>query len=208
MAREISAAKQRENNVPSEIAGVKPDIRFAKALVNVVQDRAWIKNNPDFPVYYMYRGIKEKDGLRYDITIMPANMLGEELAKTQGHHHLGEFGEVYTILAGSAIFLMQKTENGKLIDVYAIKAKAGDTAVIPSGYAHITINPSAKTALKMANWISNDCRSDYGLIERNQGACYYFTKTGWIKNSKYGIVLSLRFEKPLKTVPRNLSFLK
>jgi len=41
-----------------------------------------------------------------------------------------------------------------------------------------------------------------------KGAGYFYTKSGWIKNKNYGKVLQLRFERPLKSKPKNLDFLK
>ncbi len=188
-------------------AKIKPAIRRLKDLKQVIYDKNWLNKARDFPVYYMYRGVKEENGLRYDITVIPPKMLGEEFTKTQGHHHRGKYGELYTILQGEAIYLMQRFENKKITDVFVVRAKKGESVVIPSGYAHITINPTRKV-LKMANWISEKCQSVYGLIGKKRGACYFYTKKGWIKNKNYGNVPSLRFKKPLKTVPKDLSFLK
>jgi len=196
----------------------KPDIRYLNDMKEVLYDRKWAKTAPNFELYYMYRGIKKKNDLRYDITIIPTRMLGQEFVKTKGHEHLGKFGEVYIVLEGQAIFLMQKTldqnkfgaeqgEGGEIQDVYAIKAKKGEVAVIPPYYGHITINPGKKD-LKLANWVSENCKNNYKLIEKMQGACYYYTKKGWIKNKNYKKVPKLRFEKPLKLIPKDLSFLK
>ena len=89
-----------------------------------------------------------------------------------------------------------------------MQVKKGDVVVIPSDYGHITINPSETENLKMANWVASECKSDYALFEKNHGACYYYTKEGWIKNEHYKNVPPLRFEEPLKEVPKNLEFLK
>lgn len=185
----------------------KPDIRYLNDMRDVIYDKEWLKDAPNLELYYMYRGLKEKDGLRYDITVIPAKMLGQEFVKTKGHEHLGKYGELYIVLEGEAIYLMQKRKEREIEDVYAIKAKKGNVAIIPPGYGHVTINPSEED-LKMANWISKNCQSDYQLFEKMQGACYYYTKEGWIKNKNYKEVPQLRFEKPLRSIPENLDFLK
>jgi len=151
--------------------------------------------------------VKEKDNLRYDITTIPAQMLGKEFTKTKGHEHIGKYGEVYIVLEGQAIYLMQKRNRNIIEDVFAIKAKKGDVAIIPPDYGHVTINPSNKD-LKMANWLDKDCKSDYYPIQKFQGACYFYTTDGWIKNKNYKQVPELRFEKPKKSIPENLDFLK
>ena len=211
------------------ISKVKPDIRYLNDMGKVLYDKKWLKSQKEnFELYYMYRGIKEKDGLRYDITIIPGKILGKEFVKTKGHKHIGNFRELYIILEGRAIYLMQKYENGKIEDVYKVLAKKGDIILIPSNYGHVTINPSRKT-LKMANWISKKCKSCYDLFEKKQGACYLaiarksapyrlaLSKKGgtgaepkieWIKNKNYKNIPKLRIEKSLRKLPRNLDFLK
>lgn len=187
----------------------KPKARYFSEMKKTVLDKKWAKNISDFPVYYMYRGIKEKNGLRYDITLIPPKMLGKEFTKTKGHEHLGKYKEIYLVLKGEAIYLLQKRKkNGSVKDVYALRAKKGEAAIIPSFYGHVTINPSPEKELKMANWISKNCQSDYGFFEKMEGACYFYTKNGWLKNKKYKKVPKLKFKKPLKKVPKDLTFLK
>ena len=200
------------------LKGKKPDIRFLKEMKKVLYDRKWAKNAPNLELYYMYRGLKKKDGLRYDITIIPSRMLGKEFVKTKGHEHLGKFGEIYIVFGGEAIYLMQKREKDGIKDVYIVQAKKGDVVVIRPGYGHVTINPSRKT-LKMANWIAENCKSSYKIFEKKQGACYFAVaqklkveneklKIKWMKNGNYRNTPKLRFEKPKKKIPKNLDFLK
>jgi len=192
------------------IKKVNPDIRRLKDMKEVVYDEQWLKNtDPELPIYYMYRGVDEKDDLRYDITILPSLMLGQEFTKTLGHYHKN-LGEIYVVLEGEAFYLMQKREKGeegKISDAYFIQGKKGDVIVIPARYAHFTINYSSQD-LKMANWSFKDRSFDYEPVKRKKGACYYYTKSGWIKNKNYQVIPPLREEKPLKSIPDNLDFLK
>ncbi len=193
-----------------EIKSQKPDIRFLNDMKNVLYDKNWAKNAANLELYYMRRGVKGKDNLRYDITVIPPQALGKEFVKTKGHRHQNH-KELYTVLGGEAIFLLQKTKNDKIEDVYKVKTKKGESVIIPPLYDHITINPSKKK-LKLGNWISEGCKSDYKFIEKKQGACYFAvaqkSKIKWVKNKNYKIVPKLRFEKPLKTMPKNLDFLR
>lgn len=190
-----------------KIGGKGPDIRYLHDMKRVLYDQRWVKTAPNLELYYMYRGLKEKNKARYDITIIPPKMLGKEFVKTKGHYHIGSYGEIYIVLKGEAIYLMQKEKKGKIENVYHVKAKKGDYIVIPPDYAHVTINPSKKE-LKMANWISKKCKSDYKPIEKKGGACYFYTKSGWIKNKNYKIVPKLGSKRPRKSMPKNLDFLK
>jgi len=88
---------------------VKPDIRHIKDLESVLYDKEWFqRENPDFGAYYMYRDIKRENGLRYDETVIPFRMFGEEFPKTKGHYHPKQYGEIYTVLEGKALYLLQK----------------------------------------------------------------------------------------------------
>ncbi len=167
-----------------------PDIRKLNDMKEVLYDQEWAKNAPNLELYFMYRGIEYKDGLRYDITEIPFQMLGQEFTKTKGHKHPGKFSELYQVLEGQAIFLMQKIDNGKVVDVYAIKAKKDDKVFIPAHYGHVTINPGPED-LKMSNWVADGFE--------NQG------KLEWIKNEKYGELPELRFEEPNQSIPKNLT---
>lgn len=191
-----------------DLIKLTPNIRKLSDMKEVIADQTWAANALDVDLYYMYRGVAQENGLRYDITVIPARMLGNEFSKTKGHVHIGNYQEVYTVLEGQAIYLMQKTEHENVQDVYAVKCDKGDTIIIPSGYGHMTINPSSTQELKMANWISPDCKSDYSLFEKLQGACYYYTTEGWINNKHYKNTPPLRSEEPIKEIPKDLNFLR
>ncbi|MEK9134994.1 MAG: glucose-6-phosphate isomerase family protein [Patescibacteria group bacterium] len=182
------------------------EIRYLDGIKEVLYDKKWAGSAGNPELYYMHRGIKEKKGLRYDITIIPPQMLGKEFTKTLGHEHSDNFGEIYTVLSGKAVYLIQKVKKNKVEDVYIVKAKKGESAIIPSGYGHITINASEKI-LKESNWLAKNCKNIYDVFLKNHGACYYYTDKGWIKNKNYKSVPKLRFKKPLKSIPKNLDFL-
>jgi len=183
-----------------------PQIRYLNDLKMVLYDKRWLKTTKNFPVYYIYRGIKKRGSLRYDITEIPSRMLGKEFVKTKGHYHLGNYSELFKILSGEGIFLLQKEKNSKIIeDVYYIKAKKGNYILIPPGYAHTVIN-SFQKILKIANWISEKCQSNYQKIEKKEGFCYFYTKLGWIKNKNYKIIPKLKVKKPLKNFPKKFKF--
>lgn len=186
---------------------IKPEIRFLNEVKKVLSDQKWAKTAKNFGVYFIYRGIKKKDGLRCDLIIIPSRMLGEEFPKTVGHEHLGNLPEIYQVLQGRAIFLIQKSRNQKVEDVYAVLSKKGEVVIIPKKYGHLTINPG-KEKLKVINFISEKCQNIYDLFIKKRGACYYYIKKGWIKNKNYLKIPKLAFKKPLKKMPKNLDFLK
>lgn len=190
-----------------DLKNLKPDIRYLDELRGLLYDKEWGKTAPNFELYYMYRALKVKDGLRHDITIVPPKMLGKEFVKTKGHHHAGFYGELYIVLEGEAFYLFQKGDENKIEDVCVVRAIKGDSVIVPAGYGHVTINPSDKE-LKMANWVKKEDKGNFSLFEKMRGACYYYTKEGWIKNENYKFIPPLREEQPLKSIPQNLDFLK
>ena len=179
-----------------EFGGKKrePDIRWLYDLRDVICDQNWLAKAKNTELYYMYRDLflsradgekLREQGVRYDITIIPPGMLGCEYVKTFGHYHplVGEgvtFPEIYEILEGEALYLLQKLD---LSDVVAVNASAGDKVLVPPGYGHVTINRSNKI-LKMANFVARDFSSLYGPIKERAGGAYFFTSSGWIKNKR------------------------
>jgi len=180
----------------------KPEIRYLYELKDVLYDQKWLEKAKNFELYYIYRGIKEKNDLRYDITIIPPKMLGQEFVKTKGHEHFGNYQELYQVLKGEALFLLQKREGNLIKDVYAVKAKEKEGVIISPDYSHLIINPSKKI-LKVGNWIAKKSKNDYSFFKKRQGAGYYLTKEGWLKNKNYKKIPKLRFEKSLKSLFKN-----
>jgi len=171
-----------------------PDIRTAEDLRDVLL-------HPDCgvtgPVYFMYRNVAQsaKDSawlasqnLRFDITVIPPCDLCGEYVKTKGHYHPDDpsgtgYPEIYEVLAGEAHYLIQTRDCS---DVVMVSARAGDIVVVPSGYGHVTINPSKKTVLEMANIVSSRFSSNYQGYESQHGAAYYELDTGeFVKNPAY-----------------------
>ena len=205
--------------VEIEIKGrvFKPAVRWAKDLLPVLAYPDKLTSN--FPAYYMYRDVfySKKDyelilehRLRYDLTVIPPNKVGKEYIKTFGHYHpVAEnelsYPEIYEVIEGECIFLLQKLEKGRIVDVVAVESKKGDKVVIPPNYGHVTINPSNKE-LKMANWVCRDFSSIYEPYKLNRGGCYYYTEDGWIKNEKYGEIPDIRFVKA--KLPKNIGIKK
>ena len=196
-----------QNKKSMAIKQIKPQIRYLNEMKSVLYDQKWAKTAPNLEVYYMYRGVKEKNGLRYDITVIPPRILGKEFIRTKGNRNSKNFQELYIVLKGKAIFLMQKAK-GKIIEnIVAVEAKKGECVIFPPKYAAIIINPFKKE-LKIANWISAKNKNIYEELEKMKGAGYFYTKRGWIKNKNYAKIPKLRIEKSLKSKPKNLDFLK
>lgn len=190
--------------------GVKPGVRRLFDMKDVIYDRKWLSNAENSELYYMYRelSLSKKDaaamkehGLRYDITVIPPRMLGNEFVKTAGHYHplvpgtRITFPEIYEVLGGEATYILQKPDNEGINDVILVKADAGDKVIIPPGYGHLTINTSNKV-LKMANWVARDFESIYQPIKEKGGGAYFILDKGMVKNPRYEHVPEIKHGRP------------
>jgi glucose-6-phosphate isomerase len=198
---------------------VEPDVRKLSDMRDVVQDMDWLKSAPDTDLYYMYRDLAMSRNdrsamldhhLRFDITVIPPGRLGAEYVKTAGHYHpcvpgtCVTYPEVYEVLSGKAHYLLQKCEGGKITDVVMIEAVAGDHAIIPPGYGHVTINPSNKE-LKMSNWVSRDFASEYEPYKKCGGAAYFELAGGrLIRNGRCNHIPDVRYLKPTNVTKAGL----
>ncbi len=188
-----------------------PDVRMLYDMAEVIHDQQWLNSQENVELYYMYRDLSRNasdheeivsNRLRYDITIIPPAMLGDEYVKTAGHYHPPvpghhvSYAELYQVLEGEATYLLQKAEDNRVVDVIVCEAKEGDLVLVPPDYGHITINASDKT-LKMANWVCRDFSSIYEPIKKLFGGAYYLLREGFVKNPDYPEVPEIRYIKAM-----------
>ena len=145
------------------------------------------KSGPDGIVYYMYRDVYTHENLRYDVTVVPPRMFGEEFVKTYGHYHPEareglSYPEIYQILNGEAVFIMQKPRRDDSLDCIITRCKKGDVVFVPPNYGHVMVNPAANSTLASANIVSSSFSSLYEEYRENHGAAYYYTKEGLVQN--------------------------
>ncbi len=143
---------------------------------------------PD-PVYWVFSGIETVpwDNMtvfapgRYTSTSLSTNG-GGEYPKTFGHYHPEDSkDEVYTVIHGDGIFVMQKKffdENGqwvenKVSEVVLIFAKHGDEVVIKPEWGHSWSNVGDDPLITSDNWIWGHTPADYEVIGKMHGMAYY-----------------------------------
>lgn len=178
---------------------LKLDIRKLSEMKDVCYDKSAAAKSKDKSLYYMYRDVArtskmQEESLRYDVTIIPPNMIGEEFVKTAGHYHPDEsphvsYPELYEVLYGEAHILIEEIDkNNEVKKNYLIIAKKGDKVLIPPNFGHITINTTDKPLI-MANLVEAKFKSNYEPIKRRHGASYYIIERGCspviVKNHNY-----------------------
>ncbi len=168
------------------IAQIEPGVRLLKEMRPVLMDPNAQSDREE--MYYMYRDVCFSDheamlkqyGLRYDLTVIPPAMIGQEYTKTEGHYHPTKegtpfaFPELYEVIYGEALFLIQKMDSDfkHLVNVMSFVAKTGDKVIYPPNYGHIIVN-TGKDVLVTANWVANDFKSLYKPIIDAHGMAYY-----------------------------------
>lgn len=165
--------------------------QMSKVLMGKIEDTA------AEDAYYMYRSVYVRDDIRFDITVIPPATIKGEYTKTFGHYHPGSedgpsYPEVYQVLRGSAVFIMQKKNRNGSMDAIVVKANEGEIVLLPPGYGHVSVNSGEKT-LVLANLVYDRFESLYNEFEENRGAAYYYLKGGeLVQNTNYIVQKSER----------------
>lgn len=155
-----------------------PKLRFKMEVsVRILEKMREVTLDPDAlgpeNVYWMFRGIGFEENLRIDLTVLVSGFLGREYTKTYGHYHKEDEKEIYKVLLGEAIFVLQdRTTSGEIDEVRLIRAKEGTVVEIPVGFAHATINIGPQAVL-LLNWQSPSVENDYEPIKEKRGFAYY-----------------------------------
>ncbi|MFQ5405714.1 MAG: glucose-6-phosphate isomerase family protein [Candidatus Micrarchaeia archaeon] len=181
---------------------LQPATRTVEEMCEVMHDQVFCATaKRETETYHMYRAVIRdqdqelfsKNALRYDVTIIFPEKLGSECNKTAGHYHEiassgKSFPELYQVLQGQAHYLLQKRAGGKtdeLEDIVMVKAKAGESVLVPPDYGHVTINPSKTDDLIMANLVEKNFKSDYAPIKEMHGAAYFELSDNAMKPNEY-----------------------
>lgn len=183
----------------------KARLRRLKDIARVLYDQQWYQQaNQEKILYWMWRGLEKPPGLSYDILQFSDSSLGQELLKTAGHGHslVPEtdltYPELYQVLEGEVIYLLQKKKEGRITRVLAIPCRKNDFCLVPPNFEHVTINLAGNKTF-MANWVAQANVSDYSPIEEKGGAAYFGLSgqpINWVKNDRYGQVPAIEFKKP------------
>lgn len=177
---------------------LSPDVRTVKQMRPVLLDANGL--NDAQATYFMYReAARESDkrlyaskSLRYDVTVVPSMMLGSEYNKTLGHYHPDSvrpplsYPELYEVLHGTVHYLLQKRKPGSLeIDrCFLVECQAGEKAIMPPGYGHITVN-KGKEVVVMDNIVERTFQSVYEPYVARKGGAYYIAVNGEEKNPNF-----------------------
>lgn len=180
-----------------------------------MRDLLWDKDAPDDePLYDFFVGVSHKEhtrrmaesGLRYDVIVVQPGTLGGEFKKTSGHRHKAssqgvEYPEIYEVLYGTAMFVLQKSRDGVVEDAAVVRTEAGRKIIVPPGYAHATVNVG-DTPLVFSDLVYSGCENEYGEIQQRHGMAYYLFERNntvrFMRNPAYEQAAPLRALEPVE----------
>ena len=186
--------------------------RIVREMRDVLLDQPSISDSTT--LYVMYDGVSKKNGspsgssvrLRYDLTLIFPGQLGREFIKTAGHYHslshdnIHSYPELYEVLYGTLHFILQKRGGGneRIEDAVLVSSERGEKIIVPPDYGHVAVNPG-NDPLVLANWIADECTSDYKTILEYGGGVYFEKKSNGsyrlMKNRNYKNIPTLRMIK-------------
>lgn len=166
-------------------------VRKVAEMKDVLFNRDFIQDrNRNDVLYRMYRGagvdknatVFAAHSIRYDVTVIESYDLGGEFNKTLGHYHpVAESGlaypEIYEIIQGEAVYLLQKKNENGSFDLELVHAKAGDKVIMPPNYGHFSIN-IGKIPLVEANLVNSTFESDYKSVKSMNGGALFLLRNG------------------------------
>lgn len=191
--------KLKKKPQPRTLEEMKPVLKNPEITEKIGSDKI---------IYDVFREVKFKNPLRYDITFIYPVMLGDELPKTFGHCHKNL--EIMEVVSGEVLWFLQKHDkNPKVIkEAYLIHAKKGEKVIFPSDFGTISINPTTKETV-LSNWMNSETQSNYEFNKQLAGGCYYFLDGGKLeKNQNYEKVPELIRLKPKELPELGIIFKK
>jgi glucose-6-phosphate isomerase len=172
------------NEVPFSVrsVGEMKDVIFNKEFITP-------KNKNDI-IYRMYRGagvdknstVFSAHNIRYDVTVIENYDLGGEFTKTLGHYHPIvrnglAYPELYEIISGEAVYLLQKKNEDGSFDLQLVHAKKGDKVIMPPNYGHFSINIGSGLLIE-ANLVNSTFDSDYKSVQKMGGGAIFLLRNG------------------------------
>lgn len=119
--------------------------------------------------YFVIRGEAGQN-----ITIITPGLNGQEFNKTYGHFHKYQEVEIYHVVYGQGVLIMQRNdENGEAKEIKVVSLRPGTTVEVPAGYGHTLINVGKIYLVVIDNAPNEPNVNDFEPIKVKQGFVYY-----------------------------------
>lgn len=125
-----------------------------------------------------------------NITIITPGTNGSEFNKTYGHYHTFQEVEIYHVVYGQGVLLMQRNdEEGEVKEVRIVGLRPGSTIEVPSGYGHTIANIGKNYLVVIDNSPATPKSKTSDLIKEKHGLVYYIVdkkgEVGFEPNPNY-----------------------
>lgn len=135
--------------------------------------------------YFVIRGEAGQN-----ITVLTPGKNGEEFNKTYGHFHNWQGVEIYHVVYGQGIVVMQRNDEiGEAKEIRVAGVRAGMSVEIPSGYGHALVNTGKTYLVVLDNAPDEKDADNFGPVKEKQGFAYYIVdkkgEVGFEPNPNY-----------------------
>lgn len=150
-------------------------VRDLEGLIPVLKDEK--ATGPD-PVYWVFKELGHNKWI--NMTLLTSGVYAGEYAKTFGHYHGDGQPEIYHVVCGKALIVLQKIEiekglwvGDRTTEVLLVSASSGQDVNINPAYAHALVNVGEEPLITFDNREALHPASDYAPVERHHGLAYY-----------------------------------
>lgn len=128
-------------------------------------------------VYWVFSEVSDQ---WENLTIITPGKYSQEFPKTYGHYHNSKEPEIYHLVQGEGLLLLQKQHDDRGVfipeqidEVIILTVKPGEEVKITQEYGHSWTNLGNTPLISYDNWKSGHTPADYTPIERLHGMAYY-----------------------------------
>lgn len=119
--------------------------------------------------YFVIRGEAGQN-----ITVLTPGLNGNEFNKTYGHFHNYQGMEIYNVVYGQGVLVMQRNdENGEAKEVRVVSLRSGMSVEIPSGYGHCLVNVGKTYLVVIDNAPDFKNAHNFEPVKDKRGLAYY-----------------------------------
>lgn len=145
---------------------VKPDVETLSKLARILEVApGYLLTGQKRELDYQKLPASKLKEISCNVVRLSKSTDPSSLSGTLGHYHEGNHIELHEVLQGEAIYLLRKY--GSDFN-YWFRLGKGDSILIPSGYYHLTLNPSFHQELVVSNWTIGNGRAVYPKKIKNR----------------------------------------
>lgn len=119
--------------------------------------------------YFVIRGEGEQS-----ITILTPGKNGEEFNKTYGHFHKFQGVEIYHVVYGQGVVILQRNDEvGEAKEFKVVGVRSGSVVEIPVGFGHCLVNVGRTYLVTIDNSPQGTRVHDFEYVKQKRGFAYY-----------------------------------